>query len=301
MKTLALEYTGYKLDYRINLGDEIQTIAAARLLPTLDGYVSREALNKVKEPCIVSLNGFFMDSKNWPPSNFVVPIPFSFHISKKYETVICSPEGLNYLNRHAPIGCRDRGTLKILQKYEVDAYYSKCLTLTLKRRESPPVDGKVHVVGVTDSLQKVIPDSILKNSIYINQSKIELPRVPSQVRRELATQLLDYYKSNASLVITSRIHCAMPCIAMGIPVVFLYRTSKRSDYRVHIIEDLIGINYVNELLLFSKFTAKYYSNKINWNPEPLNIETEKNIISSQFLDTYSRTKAIYSELFGSSI
>ncbi|CAG0957562.1 hypothetical protein MTYP_00544 [Methylophilaceae bacterium] len=297
MKTLALEYTGYKLDYRINLGDEIQTIAASRLLPSLDGYVSREALNKVTEPCIVSLNGFFMDSPNWPPSDYVVPIPFAFHISRKYEKNICSAEGLEYLKRHAPIGCRDKGTVKILEKYGVEAYYSKCLTLTLDRREKPPINGKVHVVGVTDSLQKVIPDSILKNSVYVNQSKIELPHVPGQMRRTLATQLLEYYKDNASLVITSRIHCAMPCIAMGIPVVFLYSTRKKSDYRVHIIDDLIGINYVNESLLFSKLAARHYANKINWAPAPLNIEEEKNMIKSQFLAAYSRAETFYAEHF----
>lgn len=293
MKTFALNYTGYKLDYRINLGDEIQTIAASKLLPSLDGYISRETLNEVMEPCIVSLNGFFMDSPNWPPSNYVVPIPFAFHISKKYEENICSTEGLKYLKQHAPIGCRDRGTLSILKKHGVDAYYSKCLTLTLDKREAPPINGKVHIVGVTDNLQKVIPDSILKNSVYVNQSKIELPCVPGQTRRDLATHLLNHYKNNASLVITSRIHCAMPCIAMGIPVVFLYSSKKKSDYRVHIIEDLIGINYINESLLFLKNVANYYSKKINWTPNPIDIEDEKNIIKAQYLDAYSRAKDFY--------
>ncbi len=298
MKTFALEYTGYKLDYRINLGDEIQTIAASRLLPNVDGYVSREALNIVNVPCIVTLNGFFMDSENWPPSSNVVPIPFAFHISRKYEKNICSTKGLEYLKRHAPIGCRDKGTLKILQKHNIDAFYSKCLTLTLKKRESTPVNGKVYIVGVTNRLQKVIPDSILKKSVYVNQSKVELPCVASQTRRDLATHLLEEYKSNASLVITSRIHCAMPCIAMGIPVIFLYGKQKKNDYRVHIIEDLIGINYVNEHLLFSKIAAKYYSNKINWAPNPLDFEAEKEIIRSKFLDSYSRAKSIYAEMFG---
>ncbi len=172
------------------------------------------------------------------------------------------------------------------------------MTLTLKRRESTPVNGKVYIVGVTSSLQKVIPGSILKNSVYVNQSKVELPCVPSQTRRDLATHLLEEYKSNASLVITSRIHCAMPCIAMGIPVIFLYSTRKKNDYRVHIIKDFVGINYVNEHLLFSKLAAKYYSNKVNWSPNPLDIEDEKEVIRSKFLDAYSRTKTIYTQMFG---
>ena len=297
MKTLALAYTGYKLDYRINLGDEIQTIAASRLLPAVDGYVSRESLNQVQEPCIVSMNGFFMDSPNWPPSEFVVPIPIAFHISRKYEQRICSPEGLAYLNQHAPIGCRDRGTLKILEQHGVDAYYSKCLTLTLARREKPPSDGKIIIAGVTDTLQKVIPEHLRKNAIYINQSKVELPKVPGEKRRELAEHLLDYYKENAALVITSRIHCAMPCIAMGIPVVFLFNSNKKSDYRVHIIEDLVGINYVNESLLFSKTIAKHYSKKINWNPNPIDLESEKQVIKDRFAEAYARAKAQYQKKF----
>lgn len=298
MKTFALEYTGYKLDYRINIGDEIQTIAASRLLPPLEGYVSRESLNQVEEPCIVSMNGFFMDSPNWPPSEFVIPIPIAFHISKKYEKRICSPEGLAYLKQHAPIGCRDKGTLKILEKHGVDAYYSKCLTLTLARRERPPTNGKVIIAGVTDTLQKVIPDYLIKDSIYVNQSKVELPKVSGEIRRELGEHLLDYYRDNASLVITSRIHCAMPCIAMGIPVVFLFNSNKKSDYRVHIIEDLVGINYVNESLLFSKTVANYFSRRINWNPEPLDLEREKQIIKSRFADAYEQAKVRYIKKFG---
>lgn len=299
MKIFTLAYTGYKLDYRINLGDEIQTIAAARLLPKIDGSVSREALNKVTEPCIVSLNGFFMDSDNWPPSDQVVPIPFAFHISKKYEKNICSPAGLAYLKQYMPIGCRDKGTVKILQKHGVDAYYSKCVTLTLARREQEPANGKVYIVGVTDSLQRVIPEAIRKEAIYVNQSKVELPQVPTALKQDLANHLLENYKANASLVITSRIHCAMPCIAMGIPVLFLISSKKKSDYRVHLIEDIIGIHYINEALLFASITQNYYRKKINWNPKAADIEQEKEVIKTGYLKALSKAQADYSKRFES--
>src|SRR5690606_10070852 len=39
-------------------------------------------------------------------------------------------------------------------------------------------------------------------------------------RAEEAQKLLDVY-SQASLVITSRIHCALPCVALGTPVIFV--------------------------------------------------------------------------------
>jgi hypothetical protein len=297
MKIFALSYTGYKLDYRINLGDNIQSIAAAKLLPKIDGYVSREALNKISTPCIVSLNGYFMASENWPPSENVIPIPFAFHISPSYEKIICSESGLNFLKMHEPIGCRDQGSTSILKKYGIQAYYSKCVTLTLDKRVTTPKDGKVYVVGVTKQLQKVIPKSILKDAVNVEQSKIELPNFTDDEKRKLAEHLLDDFKKNASLIITSRIHCAMPCIAMGIPVVFLFNSRKKSDYRVHIIEDLVGINYVNESLLSFKLIAKYYSKKINWTPASLDIEDEKARIKSAYLNAFETAKKTYYKRF----
>lgn len=297
MKILALEYTGYKFDEQINLGDEIQTIAAKALLPKIDGYVSREALDKVQEPAIVSLNGFFMGSKNWPPSKAVIPILYSFHIAKKYEETICSPDGLVYLKKFEPIGCRDRGTQKILEKYGINAFYSKCLTLTFDRRDHAPSNGKTYIVGVNKNLSRVIPDSIARNAIFVNQSKLQLPFVPTELKQELATNLLDSYKSSASLVITSKIHCAMPCIAMGIPVVFLYDSRKKSDYRVKIIDDLVGINYVNESLLFSKLICKHLSKKINWSPEPIDIEDEKLVIKNKFLEAFQRARQNFEKFY----
>lgn len=297
MKLYALSYNGYRLDYRMNLGDNIQSIAASRLLPHLDGYVSREGLNTIEEPCIVSLNGYFMGSNNWPPSDKVIPIPFAFHMSPSYEKIICSADGLRYLKEHEPIGCRDRGTAERLQKHGVDAYYSKCVTLTLDTRESSPEAGKVYVVGVTKKLQRIIPKSLLKDSVYVEQSKVELPNVPDEKRRELAEHLLEDFKQNASLVITTRIHCAMPCIAMGIPVVFLFNKRKKSDYRLHLIEDLVGINYVNESLLFSKFVAKHYTKKINWSPAPLDIKEEKLAIKAGYLKAFEQAKERYRAKF----
>lgn len=297
MKYFTLAYSGAKLDYRINLGDEIQSVAAARLLPRVDGAVSREKLNMVSEPCIVSMNGFFMDSPNWPPTDKVVPIPFAFHISKKYEKHICSEAGLAYLKRFEPIGCRDRATHQILEKRGVEAYYSKCLTLTLDKRAVAPDRGKVYVVGVTSALQKVIPEELLNDAVFVNQSKVQLPNFSPELKRQMAQELLEDYKQNASLVITSRIHCAMPCIAMGIPVVFLFSKQRRDDYRVHIIEDIIGIHYIDERFLFLKPVRNYYKKAINWNPGVKDIEAEKQVIKTQYKAAIGRAEKNYARLF----
>ena len=60
-----------------------------------------------------------------------------------------------------------------------------------------------------------------------------------QERRDAAETLLKRYRA-ASLVITSRLHCALPCLALGTPVVFLH--SSTTDPRFRGLERLIRIH-----------------------------------------------------------
>jgi Polysaccharide pyruvyl transferase len=284
MKYFVLEYTGQIFNKGFNLGDEIQTVAVSRLLPRVDGYVSREALDTAVERGIIPLNGFFLNSDHWPPAPGLTPVFFSFHIAPGAEKIICSPQGISYLKKHEPIGCRDTGTLDILSRHGIEAYYSKCLTLTLEKRNGPVADGKIYLVDVNKSCRPIIPRLLRKEAIRINQAKIRIPSVPSQIKLELAKHLFETYKRTARLIITSKMHCALPCIAMGIPVVFLYPRSDRDDYRVKIVDDLIGINYVSSSWLDRKPFNYLRSRQINWNPEPIDIEKEKQEIRTRFLD-----------------
>ena len=112
-----LEYTGEVFERFANLGDDIQTLAVSHLVPQVDGYVSREALDEVEQPCTVPLNGFFMNSAHWPPSPAVRPVFFAFHVTPQAQPVICSPAGIAYLKQWQPIGCRDRGTQALLAEH----------------------------------------------------------------------------------------------------------------------------------------------------------------------------------------
>lgn len=293
MKKYALEYSGYDFDYYFNLGDDIQTLAAVRLLGGVDGYISREQLNNSDALGLVSLNGFFMGSENWPPHKSIVPVFYSFHLDKNYESVVCSEEGVKYLKKHAPIGCRDIGTMNILKKYGIDAFYSGCLTLTLPKRKvrgdhSP---GKVFIVGVKKELESIIPKSIKKDAVRVNQAKLQLPNISCDIRRKMAQEVLDGYAKDARLVITSKIHCAMPCLAMGIPVVFLYPKDEKDDYRVHIIEDYIPINYVSRSSAVRRLRLQeIVSSKVNWNPSVVDFENKKKEIEHGYFKAIEQAK-----------
>ena len=281
-----------------NIGDNFQTIAAEQHLPVVNKKVNRDNLNQVVEryKFVLIMNGWYTHiPENWPPSESIIPVFIGFHITESYhvQKLLLSDESISYYKRNEPIGCRDKKTAELLSNRGVQTYYSKCLTLTFPKREYEPQNGKVFLVDVEDI---PIPKNLEQGSISLTHI---VPRFISDENKMLiAKQILDKYENEAALVITSRIHCAIPCIAFGIPVIFF---GDPDDYRVSILKDIgyeiykkpkLSIIY-NVLkrarktsknnILFLKFFEilcemyrKIFINKyVNWNPEPVLIENEK--------------------------
>lgn len=205
-----------------NLGDEIQSIAAAQFLPRVDEYINREYTNIYEPrdgvPRAMIMNGWFMHlPANWPPSGFIHPLFISFHLNVASVDKILCANGIEYLNEHGPIGARDLTTLEILQGRGVDSYFSGCLTLATPR---PPVGRDESLVIVNDvpgEITSRIRSVSKKRVVEVDQNtKVKDP----QKRFRLAYNILEEY-ARASFVVTSRLHCALPCLALGTPVVLI--------------------------------------------------------------------------------
>lgn len=229
-----------------NVGDEIQTIAQLGFLPEKADIVGvdRDAPRQLSQRRIIIANGWYSHSAHpWPLPKNLAPILVSVHIA---EPRILTPSAIRFLKDCGPVGCRDLHTLGILQDRGVDAYFSGCLTLTLNRgrRLKPKTTDRSEILVVDanqsdanylpctrDIFDRIIPEEIRRKCTTIEQEVKSHHRFDFRWKSVRALSLLVRY-ANAKLVITNRLHCALPCLALGTPVVFMhnrYDTDHRFD------------------------------------------------------------------------
>ncbi len=296
----------------VNIGDHIQSCAAEQFLPQVDFYVVRDELNRDYEEAKIIMNGWFTDApENWPPSPNLIPLFISFHLQpSSAEIILAKKENIDYLKKHSPIGCRDYKTLDILQQKGIDSYFSFCMTTTLDEKyKSEKKTDNIYLVDPLysydkDMLKKVNVIELIKkppiNKLYklkdyfkpkakltdylpqevIDKSTTIEHYVSSKQKNEelykIAKTTLKKYAS-AKLVVTSRIHCALPCLALGTPVLFLMEGLTNEGLhmsRFRGILDHINIltNQPKEELdkLFGKSMNVYNPAEIDWNNPPSN-------------------------------
>lgn len=239
-----------------NLGDYIQSLAASQYFPHIDYLINREQLDGFSgENCRLIMNGWFTHHpEHWIPSKDIKPLFVAFHINANCKNQMLTHAGIEYLKRHEPIGCRDTYTSEILKEKGIEAYFSGCLTLTLDKKYRIPDNERTNNIFIVDPLfnikdfsdhfksiknflialkhnlflksikkkrflKKIISKNVREKAIYTFHT-LKPNSIPDEQRFDMAADLLRQY-AKAKLVITSRIHCALPCLALGTPVIFI--------------------------------------------------------------------------------
>ncbi|MEN3324120.1 polysaccharide pyruvyl transferase family protein [Mariniflexile soesokkakense] len=251
MKYGVLTYPGFKTNF---VGDYVQSLAARQYLPSADVLIDREQLESYQGDEIkLIMNGWFTHNyHHWVPSDKITPFYVAFHMNSSAAPYMFTEKGIAHLKKHEPIGCRDKYTVQILKKKGIDAYFTGCLTLTLDNYKVDDTErgddiyivdpffnyptlakartlrsfvkailtGEIFKLGkVKKQLEKIVDEDVLKTAKYISQVPREIG-LSEQEKLDYAENCLKKY-AKAKLVITSRIHCALPCLAMGTPVIFL--------------------------------------------------------------------------------
>ena len=242
--------------YTYNVGDYVQSLAARQYLPKVDTLINRETLADYEgEKMSLILNGWFTHNiHNWVPNDKINPLFVSFHVNSTAAPWMLNEKAVAYLKQHQPIGCRDKFTVKILQEKGIDAYFTGCLTLTLDNykvddsergddiyivdpfynypsKEKLFFSPRRFVTGLFNGdifkinrdkkhLKKIVSEEVLEKAHYITQVLPSGTHKTEEEKFAYAEECLKKY-ARAKLVITSRIHCALPCLAMGTPVIFV--------------------------------------------------------------------------------
>ena len=275
MKHINIRSLGwnYEIDSKTNIGDSIQLLAIDYLYKEMGKknvtYLNIKDISAYQgEKLILPINQMIGRGDPWLDEEG------NFALSEDIEPVflgVCLREGffpytdynLEYLKKYAPIGCRDYYTFKQMKNYNIPAYMAGCLTMTFPKREvSIKKYRKVFLVDVPSEVKKYIPNNILRKSetihhtVSMNQQEYQ----DASFLRRTATNFLKKYWREANLVVTSRLHCAVPCIAMGIPVIIA------RQYRGYTFD------WIQK---FIKFYSEEEYQDICWKPNPLEIEDYK--------------------------
>jgi lipopolysaccharide biosynthesis glycosyltransferase/tetratricopeptide (TPR) repeat protein len=180
-----------------------------------------------------------------PPFGAAPPLPFpdnvrpffiSFHLNKPY---LLTAEAIAYLKRFEPVGCRDWSTVYWLLNAGVEAFFSGCITLTLALPGKRPAGQTVYAVDAPKGWRPV--EDVQVERIEHKDASIRSAGFTDNL--VAAIGLLDRYRS-ARRVITSRLHCYLPCAALGVPVDFIPRSQADRRY-----DGLINLSRADQLAI----------------------------------------------------
>ena len=233
MRAVKQAVMGYKT---ANIGDDMQSLAAERFFA---GDVVRLNRDRLDSPLLylsrykAIMNGWFMSKpKHWPPVRTVDPLVISFHVSpwKGRKEKLLGSRGKTFFEDQAKrggVGARDLQTLRSFQDAGIDAYFSGCLTMTLK----PPRD-----VVRTDDVYLVDLDPAVEAKLRATTAhpfKKLTHNVPKDMpQAERLQRVRNYFQlyCGAKAVITSRIHAAFPSLAVGTPVLMIHKNPEEPRF-----------------------------------------------------------------------
>lgn len=216
--------TGLGSDESINIGDTFQYLAIQEIFNEM-GISSSEIVHISKnelwnydgEELVLPINCLFTnytsETSMFPLSPKIKPI----FIGVSFGGIELSENDIEYLKKHEPIGCRDEYTRDSLRSLGVVAYTAGCISASLSEHASEGEREKVYLIDLPENVSCFFRNRY-KNQC-VEKSHILTSGIPNV---ELYVQdRYQEYLNNAKVVITGRLHAAIPCATAGIPVIFI--------------------------------------------------------------------------------
>lgn len=278
-----IDFTGIKLQdsnmMQANIGDNLQFMAVDyiyRCAGIADSDVVRIKLSEMKrgqenpayaDDLLLMPMNWSMWEKDYMTGSYldvseqVRIIPLGMCIAGHDDPSFYNDDNVAYYKSITPLGCRDAYSMHKMQEQGVASYLNGCLTSLFPRLEKGfNVGGKVFFIDAPEELRPYVPEKLLQDAVFMSQQYY----LPADMSREaINEQIRKHYnkiKSEACLVVTSRLHVASPCLAWGIPVIF---AKKVIDHRFGWLDKYLPL-----------YGEQDYS-QINWEPQPVDYEESK--------------------------
>lgn len=232
----------------INIGDDIQSLVTSTLI-AIDYIILRDnydfiydfttgiRIEQLEEDVYLIMNGWFMHNTEKNDTNYNIKFPFdNIHIKPIYISTCLSiychelfqSSKIEHFKQYEPIYARDTETVAALLQHGVNSIFYGCLTQTLDINNIPDNNEYKslysNTIFIVDSNIN-IPSN--ENVIYVNHYIKELRTMNPVERMKIARDMLCKYKY-AKKIYTGRLHCFLPCRAMGLDVEYTgelcYRT-----------------------------------------------------------------------------
>ena len=239
-----------------NLGDQIQILTIDYIYKKMGIdksdviYIDKDALGSYDgEQVILPVSMPLIDYKEHGFAEMFSPkiCPVFLGLTMAKDTLL--QEEVSYLKRFEPIGCRDERTLDTMRRYDIEAYLGGCCTVTLPTRKPSLRQKRVFMIDAPEGIEQYLPEKLRVDLVR----DTHLFYGPMQNPKQCAAERYAQYQNEAALVITSLLHCAVPCLAMGIPVIL---TRTNVSYRFSWLESLLPI-----------YTPEQFP-VIDWAPQP---------------------------------
>lgn len=199
-----------------NLGDDIQTYAVRQWIDT-DLSVDRDRLRELPRSCHLVLFGWLLHGGQWPPAPTFRPHPLAIHLTPSSQSRMA--KHIDWWRPWAPIPCRDRATVAFFEKHGVAAEFEGCATLALRRWIAQQEGCAVFADAV--ATPRGLP-TVHFPTLVRRTHRIAVKDCTNQsFRCRAAVEALEWYQ-RAELVVTSRLHVLLPCLAFGTPVLFVH-------------------------------------------------------------------------------
>jgi hypothetical protein len=275
-----------------NIGDDIQSLAATRFIPGNNlSYLYRDdlSLNKVRFDSKVIMNAWW----GTKPSNILKPntkvdrLLTSVHLTKRWRQLYSKQKWLKDLKKYEPIGARDLETHQFLTKLGVSSFFSGCVTLTLLPNYKIKRNNRILAIDLSDRVNKYLKANYTNQVDFLSQTIS--PHLSGLDRMEYAKYLL-YLFNSYSIVVTTRLHVSLPCLALQTPVLLV-----RDDLdKVSRFSGLYQLVNNSSEMDFLTGNIKLYSLKNSNKYIALRIDLEKKI--EEFTGYNNKTTLIPDEL-----